>query len=177
MAKESYIKLYRKLLSNPVVCKDADHLAVWIWLLLNAVAFPKKVVYEGKEIVLQPGQLTTGRKKIADDLGVNEYKVQRILKCFENAQQIAQQTNRHCRLISILSWSEYQGDAQQNAQVMHDRCTTDAQPMHTKKESKESKERKSYSYLTEHQDEDFMTDLREWRLSMGLPAERAVDNV
>ena len=225
MAKESYIKLYRKLLNNPVVCKDSDHLAVWIWLLLNAVAFPKRVQFGGKTIFLQPGQLTTGRKVIADELGVNEYKVQRILKCFESEQQIAQQTDRHCRLISILSWDDYQGSeqqtaqpmhnslhetctttcnesaqqlaqqynagsgsystdtefvktihAQQDAQLMHNYCTTDAQLLHTKKERRErreGRERESYSSLIE--DEDFLSDLKSWRREHGLPEESEVD--
>ena len=31
-----YIKLHRKLLDNPVVMKSNDHLAVWMYLLLNA---------------------------------------------------------------------------------------------------------------------------------------------
>ena len=31
-----WIKLHRKTLDNPIVMKDTDHLAVWMWLLLNA---------------------------------------------------------------------------------------------------------------------------------------------
>lgn len=175
MARESYIKLYRKLLNNPIVCKDADHLAVWIWLLLNAAPFPRRVIFGGKPMRLEPGQLTTGRKVIADALGINEHKVQRVLKCFETAQQIAQQTDHRCRLITILSWSEYQGDAQADARLLHNYCTTDAQLMHTNKERRERKERKTISTLNE--DEGLMNDVRDFRKRLGLPVESEVDTL
>ncbi len=143
---DGWVKVHRKIFDNPVVCKDTDHLAVWLWLLCHAAFSPTDVMYGGKRMTLQPGQLTTGRKIIASELNVNEYKVQRILKAFENAQQIAQQTDHRCRLISIVSWDKYQVDAQQNAQEMHKSCTSDAQVMHTKEERKEREERKENYY-------------------------------
>lgn len=123
---EGWIKLHRKLLDNPIVCKDSEHIAVWIYLLLNATHVNYDVLFNNKRITLKPGELITGRKKIAEELKVSEYKVQRILKTFENAQQIAQQTTSQNRLISIVRWDEYQQVAQQNAQRMHNGCTTSA---------------------------------------------------
>lgn len=161
---EGWIKVHRKIFDNPIVCKDSDHLAVWLWLLCHAAYSSVKVLYGGKQIELQPGQLTTGRRIIADELGVNEHKVQRILKAFENAQQIAQETDHHCRLISILSWGKYQVDAQQNAPLLHKSCTSDAQALHTKEERKEREEGENY-YYSPH-DNDL---LNKWRRERGLP--------
>ena len=123
---EGWIKLHRKLLDNPIVCKDSDHLAVWIYLLLNATHVDYDVLFKGKRTTLQPGQLITGRKSIAEKLNISEYKVQRILKTFEIEHQIAQQTTSQNRLISIVRWNEYQQSAQQNAQRVHNECTTNA---------------------------------------------------
>lgn len=134
-----WIKIHRKMLDNPVVFKDPDHLAVWMYLLLNATHAEYKTLFGGKPLVLQPGQLVTGRKKIAAATKVNEYKVMRVLKLFENEQQIAQQTERYGSIISITSWDEYQDIAQQNEQQMHNDCTTTAQRLHTKQEYKEQK--------------------------------------
>ena len=128
---EGWIKLHRKLLDNPIIMKDNDHLAVWIYLLLNATHTEYDTLFKGKRTTLQPGQLITGRKSIAEKLEISEYKVQRILKLFENEQQIAQQTTSQNRLISILKWDEYQQIAQQNAQQVHNECTTNAQQVHT----------------------------------------------
>ena len=123
---EGWIKLHRKLLDNPIVCKDSDHLAVWIYLLLNATHVDYDVLFKGERTTLKPGQLITGRKSIAEKLNIKEYKVQRILKMFENAHQIAQQTTSQNRLVTIVRWNEYQQFAQRNAQRMHNECTTNA---------------------------------------------------
>ena len=125
-----WFKLHRSILDNPVVTKDSDHMAVWVFLLSNATHQSLDVFFEGKRISLRPGQLITSRQSISKFYNINEYKVQRILKCFESEQQIAQQTTRHNRLISVLNWDLYQNDAQQDAQQVHDNCTTTAQQVH-----------------------------------------------
>lgn len=146
-----FVKLHRKLLDNPVVCKDADHLAIWIWLLLNAVWDSCDVTFNGERITLKPGELTTGRKKIADDLNISESKVQRVLKTFESEHQIEQRTDRRCRLISICSWNKYQIGEQSSEQQMNNDRTTSEQLLNTKKESKNirNKEISSLSYKAE----------------------------
>ena len=57
-----YISIHRKMLDNPVVCKDNDYFRVWLYLLLNATYKELCVIFDGKKIMLQPGQLITGRK-------------------------------------------------------------------------------------------------------------------
>lgn len=116
---EGWIKLHRKLLDNPVVCKDADHLAVWIYLLLNATHKEIKASFDGRIILLQKGQLITGRKSIAEQLNINESKVQRILSCFKSEHLVEQQTSSRNRLISIVKWNEYQQGEQQNEQPVN----------------------------------------------------------
>ncbi|MBY0205274.1 hypothetical protein [Paenibacillus cucumis (ex Kampfer et al. 2016)] len=133
---DGWIKLHRKTLDNPVVCKDADHLAVWIYLLMNATHKEHPAVFAGEKIILQPGQLITGRKSIGEKFSIHESKVQRILKRFENEQQLEQRTSNNKRLISILSWSDYQSGEQQNEQPLNNQRTTDEQPVNTNKNVK-----------------------------------------
>ena len=87
--------------------KDSDYLAVWIYLLLNATHKEVDMLFKGERITLKPGQLITGRKSISVKLNI-ESKVERILKTFKSEQQIEQQTSSCNRLISIVSWDEYQ---------------------------------------------------------------------
>jgi len=105
---EGYIKLHRKMLENPIICKDGDTIAIWIYLLMNATYKPYDVLFKGKRTTLQPGQLLTGRNSIATKLAISSSKVERTLKLFENEQQIEQQTSTQNRLISILNWNKYQ---------------------------------------------------------------------
>jgi hypothetical protein len=118
---EGWIKLHRKMLDNPIVNKDSEHLAVWIYLLLNATHKDYDVLFEGKRITLKPGQLITGRKTISEKLNISESKVQRILKTFKSEQQIEQQTTSRNRLITIVSWNEYQKSEQQIEQQVNNR--------------------------------------------------------
>jgi len=103
--------------------KDTDHFAVWMWLLLNATHSDYDTIYEGERVTLKAGQFITGRKIISKELKINESKIQRILKTFESEQQIEQQTNPRCRLISILRWTDYQLDEQQNEQQVNNKRT------------------------------------------------------
>lgn len=137
MSKCGYIKLYRKTLENPVVMKDADHLAIWCWLLMTVTKFPRDVLFDGGTITLQPGQWTTGRKIIASELHISESKVYRTLKLFESEQLIEQQTDRKCTLITIVNWDKYQESEQGTEQQVNNERTTSEQQVNTKQESKE----------------------------------------
>lgn len=136
---EGWIKLHRKILDNPIVCKDSDHIAVWTYLLLNATHKEYSVVFSGEKIMLQPGQLITGRKVISEKFKISESKVQRILKSFEIEQQIEQQNGNKNRLVSILSWSDYQTGEQQDEQQVNNKRTTTEQQVNTNKNVKNVK--------------------------------------
>ena len=88
---DGWIKLHRKTLENPVVCKDSDHFYLWCYLLLSATHKEQPALFKGKKIALLPGQLITGRKSISAKTGVSESKVKRILISFESDQQIVRQ--------------------------------------------------------------------------------------
>lgn len=130
---EGWIKLHRKILENPIVCKDAETMAIWIYLLLNATHKEIPAVFKGEKIVLQPGQLITGRKSIAKKLDVTESKVQRVLKCYENEHQIEQRVSNANRLITIIKWNEYQDNEHAIEQPMNNQRTTNEQPVNTNK--------------------------------------------
>lgn len=138
-----FLKLYRQTLENPTVMKDADHLAIWMWLLMNAKFAPVDTNFNGKRITLQPGQFITGRKEISKTLGVSESKVQRVLKCYESEHMIEQQTNRQGRLITIVSWDKFQVGEQQKEQQVNNNRTTSEQRVNTIKRNKEYKELKN----------------------------------
>ncbi|MEW6711451.1 MAG: hypothetical protein AB1403_16625 [Candidatus Riflebacteria bacterium] len=123
-----YVSVWRKILENPAIMKDPDHLAVWMFLLLNATHKEIRKSFDGRIIALKPGQLITGRNKISSKSGVHRSKVERILKTFENEQQIEQQTCFRGRLITVVSWNKYQQNEQQNErQVSSKRAASEQQ--------------------------------------------------
>lgn len=144
--REYWLKLHRKILDNPIVTKDGDHLAIWIWLLCEAAYKPHDRYFGTKRITLQPGQLITGRDQIAKELKIHPSKIQRVLKLFETEHQIEQQTSRQGRLISIVNWSDYQDCEQQNEQQVNNKRTTSEQQVNATEERKERKKERNIFY-------------------------------
>ena len=142
MSDGNWIKIHRKMLENPVCMKDADHLAIWTWLLMKVCWCPKDVMFGGERITLEPGQWTTGRKAIASELHISESKVYRVLKRFESEQLIEQRTDHQCTLVTILNWDKYQNSEQGTEQQVNNERTTSEQRVNTNKEYKNNKKGK-----------------------------------
>ena len=147
-----FLKLYRQTLENPTVMKDADHLAIWMWLLMNAKFAPVDSNFGGERITLQPGQLITGRKKIAKQMKCSESKVQRVLSCYESEHMIEQRTDRQGRLITILSWDKYQVGEQPSEQKVNNEWTTSEQRVNTIKRREEINNKRNHSSIGRTQD-------------------------
>jgi hypothetical protein len=104
----------------------------------------KQTVVLGEQIIeLEAGQFVTGRISLETDFNkgippkkhISGYSLFRWLKVFENVQMLhIKKTNKYT-IITVLNWDKYQNDAQQ----MHNSCTTNAQQMHTNNNSKNSK--------------------------------------
>ena len=130
MSLSGWVKVHRAL-SDHLIASDPATLSVWIHILLLANHKETKRMINGRVIVLQPGQLITSRKSLAAKTGVNESKVERVLTTLKNEQQIEQHGTSKFRVISVVKWSEYQSDEQQDEQQMDSRRTTDEQQMNT----------------------------------------------
>ena len=107
--------MWRQELDNPIITKSLEHFAVWHLLLLLATAKPRRVLFKGKERVLEPGQLVTTRKELTKMIkSLNEPKVKRVLEEFENNGQIIQECSNKNRIITLVNWGKYQKTGQQN---------------------------------------------------------------
>lgn len=124
------------MLENPVIMKDGDHVAVWVWLLLHAPHEPRDVFFKGQRTRLQPGQITVGRRQIGEDLCIDESKVRRVLDLFENDQQIDQEMSNKCRLITLKNWAAYQKTDQQNDRQLTNKRPASDRQVTTKQEAK-----------------------------------------
>lgn len=136
---EGWIKIKRSL-SDKGWAKKPEYVALWVHLLLMANHAKSEYFWNGKVIDLQAGQLITGRKALATISGISESNVERILKVFENEQQIEQQKTSTSRLISIVNWDKHQNVGQRSGQRTDNGRTTDGQRVDTKEEEREEEE-------------------------------------
>jgi len=131
-----WIKLHRKFRDNPYMRRPA-YRAIWIELLLEAEHLAgKSALFKGERIILKPGQLTCGAKQLSLWTSVSRSSVSRILKCFENENQIEIQTSNRFSLITIKNWETYQTNEKQNENQMRTKWEADENPVSTPKEDK-----------------------------------------
>lgn len=140
---QGWIKLHRKLLDSALMKKGA-YLQIWIALLLKANHKSNEFIFNDCKVVLEPGQLITGRKELSKLTGIHESKVQRILKYLENEHQIEQQTNNKFRYITILNWQSYQSVEQDFEHPANNEQTSGEHLVNTNKNDKNGKNEKNY---------------------------------
>lgn len=139
MSSSGWVKIHRQIWLNPVVSKDSDHIAVWLWLLTHAAHQDHDTLYGGKRFTLHAGQLIIGRKKLAGELHINEHKIDRIIKTLKNEQQIEHYGKPYGSLITICNWHKYQVCEQQIKQPVSNQRATSEQPVSTIQELKNNK--------------------------------------
>lgn len=83
-------------------------LALWVHLLLSANHKERDEMLGGKRITCKPGEFTTGRVQLANEVGIAPTTLERILNCLENEHQIGQRKTTVNRLITIINWNRYQ---------------------------------------------------------------------
>jgi len=153
MLESGWIKVYRSL-TNKGFYKDSHYAHLWMHLIFRANIKDAEFMTGGETYTIKRGQLVCSRKSLAKETGIDEFKIERILRVFKSAQMIAQVQIGRSRLVTIVNYDKHQDSAQVGAQVVHRSCT------HNKKEEKNKKKEKhmcdSGRVLTEREiDESF----------------------
>lgn len=130
------------MLENPI-CKDPDYAWLWVVLLLKANHADNSFIWNGKKIICKRGQVLTSRKSLAKETGIQESKIERIIKYLKSEQQIEQQNFYTNRLITIKNYGTYQANEQQNEQQMNSKRTANEQQVNTNNNNKNEKNEKN----------------------------------
>ena len=123
------MKLYRSILDSAVF-QDAEVLKVWIWLLCNVAFEQHDTICYGRVIHLKPGQIATGRKKIAQCTDLNENKVYRALTALKSLGNIEIKSTNKYSIITVVNWDKYQdenGKRTASEQQNNSKTTTEEQ--------------------------------------------------
>lgn len=140
--KDGYIKLHRKVLDSAVY-KESDYLSVWVHCLMRAGYKDKEMIYNNRKLIIKRGQFIISRKKMAKETGVQESKVERVLKYLKSEQMIEQQNLHTSRLITIINYDKYQSHEQVDEQPVNSQRTASEQPVNTIKKDKKDKKDKN----------------------------------
>lgn len=144
--KAGFVKIYRSILDNAISTNPA-YFSLWIHLLLMANHRPKLFLWNNQQQECKPGQVLTGRLKLATIAGLSPSTVENILTYLENEQQIEQQKTTKFRLITIKNWYLYQSKEQQIGQQSNNRVTTEEQQNDTNKNERMNKNEEEESKI------------------------------
>ena len=133
-----FVKLYRKMVSWGWYT-DGNTFRVFLHLLLTAS-------YEDNEFrghKIRAGQVVTGRKRLAADLGMSERAVRTALNHLKSTNEITIKSTNKFSIITIENWGKYQlndvdVNQQINQQADHQLTSKTAKSNHTIR-NKESK--------------------------------------
>ena len=146
---DGWLKLHRSIIDSALF-KDLEVLKIWIWLLCNASFDTHDTLFFGKVITVHPGQIVTGRKKIAQSTDLNESKVYRALMLLKSLGNIEIKSNNKFSVITIVKWAKYQGDLEivnskttAKQQQDNNTATTGQQQDNTTKEIKKLKKERN----------------------------------
>lgn len=161
MAK-GYIKLHRAIKDcwiwqddEPFTKRDA-----WIDMLLSANHTDKKILLEGKLLIIHAGQFHTSILKLSDRWKWDRKKVRKFLDILENDNMITTDRTAHGTTVTIVNWGKYQIDGTTDG-------TTDGQHMgqqmdnsrDTNKNDKECiKNEKNNKAAMRYSDDDSLND-------------------
>ena len=150
-----WVKLHRETLNNSVIMKDSEHLAVWVYLLLNACYEVCRGVFGGEVIELGAGELLVSQRQICRDLKIDKSKVSRILSLFKSEELIKTRTDRQKTLVSIELWdTEQRGNEIGNdTGIRQEKDTEQEREKEKEKSSKREKEKEKEIYNKERRKE------------------------
>lgn len=151
MAEGNWIKLYRKMIDDPIfVNSTGPQVKVLMTVMFLAAWTPKKWDVMGHEFTIQPGEVFISTRDLADRAGddVGREVVRKALVRFEKLGFWTLKRTRKGTLIHIVNWRKYQlydseGNPRENPRRTHGEPTENPQGTHgepnNKKESKNSK--------------------------------------
>ena len=110
--QRGYIKVWRKLEESGLL-QMPNTLALFMFLLMNAMYKDCKVGTATGVVELKRGEYISGRKKLAADLNQSERKIRTSLSRLTELGIIDQQTTSRYSVYAIVKYNEYQDSDQQ----------------------------------------------------------------
>ena len=138
---QGFIKFEREWLDNPIIRKDSDYIAAFLYIAVNVQFESREVMFGKEKITLRKGQMITTKRQIYESLGIERNKLDRIMRDFKSEELIKEQTNMHKTLITLLLVSDFQGKIkEQNEEPISNRQGSE-QDRESEKEKRSKREK------------------------------------
>lgn len=135
MEHQWYIKLYRKLLENPI-SYNIELLWFLAYLLLEVNHTEQEIYKWNQKIKLNPWERIVSQRQLAERFWVSISKIHRFIKILEDEKIVEHEWSNNFTIVKLLNWDSY------NWSETRKECQkkTNETPTETKQEWKEYKE-------------------------------------
>lgn len=125
---DGWVKLHRKSLES-TVWQDDVVWKVWCWCLFKATTIERKLLINGKEILLEDGEFLTGREKGSFDCFLTVAKWRRGIATLKSTNRITIKSTKDYTIIKVINWNVYnQPTNKPTNQTTNNQPTTNQQP-------------------------------------------------
>lgn len=177
---EWWVKLYRKLLDNPI---SSNILLLWLrtYILLNATYKDREFYLWTNKILLKKWQICFSQKKRAKEFKISTGALHKYLSVLSTEDFIETKWHNKYTILTVLNWNKYQEEWTQNEHKMNTEWTQCETYKKGKKEKKENillEDEKKTTYLQEL--ESFVSEWNNvWKLGiarLALPRTKKIND-
>ncbi len=102
-----YIKLFRTL-QDSAFSDRPEYFSTWVHILMLASHKPRKTMLGNKAIQIQAGQFVSGRKALAQRVGITEKQMRSVLDFLEQEGMITRESSRAGTVFTVCNYSSFQ---------------------------------------------------------------------
>ncbi len=125
-----WIKLYRRSLDS-VTFQNANLWQVWCWCLMKAAHEEKKILWNGQEIILKPGQFLSGRFTGSKECRMRPSTFRNQIALLKRLENLDMSSDSRSSLITVVKWNEFQGNGTLKKETRTGKRTPGGQPKDT----------------------------------------------
>ena len=122
-----FIKLHRAL-QDSAFANRPEFMSAWVHILMLASHKPRKAMLGNKPVTLTQGQFISGRKALAERVGVTEKQMRGILDFFEQDGMISKSSSRAGTIFTVCNYSVFQSNEGQEGPTVSGQQKGQAKP-------------------------------------------------
>ena len=142
-----WIKLHKSITEH-WLWDDPVILRAWLDLLMSVNYTDKKVLFNGKLIIVKAGQIITSIRKLSERWGCTRRKASRIIQLFTQDNMVELKTDRNGTLLTVVNYGKYQ-DMRDTESTTQDTTESTTQSTTESSQHKNIKNNKEYKKESE----------------------------
>lgn len=170
-----WFSMKRGITSHPIFKGNPERIAIWVWLLDNAVWRDTPHDVKGKTITVPRGSVCTSERRIAEKVGVGYQVVRTFLRRLKSEHMINAKVTHGKNIITLCNWDKYQNvnsddNAKGNATLTHDQRIKEQENKKEKEEPIGSSKKKVSSQRKSRLPEDWRLpqEWADWAIAKGM---------